>query len=74
MAGVSERVQAKEIVINKVLCYVSTAIHSMRNDDIIRICLAFYKEDDIIAAKDALYERTGEKPKRRRNENRMINK
>ena len=73
MADVKQSDAASEIVINKVLCYVSTAIHSMRNDDLVRICLAFYKEDDIISAKDIVYERVGEKPKRRRHENRMIN-
>ena len=35
-------------VINGVLCYVSSARHDMRSDDIIRICLAFYKENDIL--------------------------
>ena len=73
MAVSGKSVSEDEIVINKVLCYVSTALHSMRNDDIIRVCLAFYKEDDIISAKDIVYELVGEKPKRRRHENRMLN-
>ena len=60
-------------VINKVLCYASTARHTMRNDDIIRICLTFYKEDEILKAKDTLFQLTGEKSIRRRNENRMLN-
>ena len=60
-------------VINKVLCYTSTARHSMRQDDIIRICLSFYKEDEILKAKDYLYQLVGEKSIRRRNENRMVN-
>ena len=62
-----------EIVINKVLCYVTTAVQSMKKDDIIRVCLSFYKEEDIILAKDLIYKTVGEKPKRRRHENKMLN-
>ena len=61
------------IVIDPVLCYVSTARHSMRSDDIVRVCLAFFKEEDIINAKDKIFEIAGVKPKRRRNENRLVN-
>ena len=60
-------------VISNVLCYISTARHNMRHDDIVRICLAFYSDDVIIKGKDLLYELVGEKPKRRRHENRMLN-
>ena len=35
----------KSPIINGVLCYTSTARHSVRNDDIVRICLVFYKDD-----------------------------
>ena len=59
-------------VINSVLCYVSTARHSLRNDDIVRACLVFYKVDDIIKAKDLLFETVGEKSIRRRNGNHMM--
>ena len=62
-----------ELVINSVICYVSTARHVMNNNDIARVCLAFYKDEDIIRAKDLIYEIVGEKPKRRRHENRMMN-
>ena len=61
------------VVIDKVLCYMSTARHGMKSDDIVRVCLAFYNEDEIIKAKDLLYEYAGEKPKRRRHENRRVN-
>ena len=60
-------------LINNVLCYASTARHSMRHDDVVRVCLAFYKEEEILKAKDILYNLVGEKSIRRRNENRMIN-
>ena len=61
-----------EPIVNSVLCYVSSARHAMRSDDIIRTCLAFYKENDVIKGKDLLYEILREKSKRRRNENRMV--
>ena len=62
----------KPPVINGVLCYTSTARHSVRNDDLVRICLAFFKDEDIIKGKDTLCSIIGEKPKRRRNENRIM--
>lgn len=68
----NDGVTLKTPIINGVLCYISTARHSMRVDDITRICHAFFKDDDIIKAKDLLCELTGEKSKRRRNENRII--
>ena len=63
----------KEIIIDNVLCYVSTARHTLKNDDILQTCLAFYKEEEIIKAKDLLCDIVGEKSKRRRNENRVLN-
>ena len=60
-------------IMNSVLCYTSTARHSMRNDDIVRVCLAFYKEEQILKAKDLIFNLVGEKPIRRRNENRKTN-
>ena len=73
MKNVNSEVLPASIVINKVLCYTSTARHTMKNDDIVRICLAFYSDEEIIGGKDMLYELAGEKPKRRRHENRRIN-
>ena len=72
-SGKDDAEEAFQPIINKVLCYISTARHSMRNDDIIRICLTFYKEDEILKAKDALFNIVGEKSIRRRNENRVLN-
>ena len=65
-------VSLKTPIINGVLCYISTARHSMRTDDITRICHAFFKDEAIIKAKDLLCELTGEKSKRRRNENKIV--
>ena len=59
-------------IIDGVLCYTSTSRHVMRNDDIVRVCLAFYEDDDILRAKDILYEKVGEKIRRKRGENRII--
>ena len=59
-------------IINGVLCYTSTARHSVRNDDIVRICLAFFRDDEIIKGKDILCSIIGEKSKRRRHENRIM--
>ena len=73
MAQTSESENEVTPIINNVLCYMSTARHSMRSDDIIRACLVFYKEDDIIKGKDLLYEIAGERSIRRRNENRKFN-
>ena len=73
MAEGEEESPSTELIIDAVLCYVSTARHSMRSDDIMRVCLAFFKDEDIIRAKDMIYEIAGVKPKRRRHENRMIN-
>ena len=55
MAGKSEE-QLNTPIINRVLCYTSTARHSIRQDDIIRVCMAFYSDEDIIKAKDLLCE------------------
>ena len=62
----------KSPIINGVLCYSSTARHSIRYDDIVRICLAFFKDEEIIKGKDILCGIIGERPKRRRNENRLM--
>ena len=48
-------------LINNVLCYASTARHSMRHDDIAKVCLTYYKEEEILKAKDTLFNLVGEK-------------
>ena len=72
MAAANTEDSEVKITINNVLCYISSARHSLRCDDIIRTCLVFYENDDIVKAKDMLFEMVGEKPKRRRFENRMM--
>ena len=62
----------KSPIVNGVLCYTSSARHSVRNDDIARICLSFFKDDEILKGKDILCNIIGEKPKRRRNENKIM--
>ena len=68
----STNTEEKSPIINGVLCYTSTARHSVRHDDIVRVCLSFFKEDEIIKGKDTLCNIIGEKSKRRRNENRIM--
>ena len=65
-------VQNTNLVTNNFLCYVSTARHRMRNDDIVRTCIAFYKENDLLAGKSLLCDQIGDKPKWRRGENRLV--
>ena len=73
MAGNSEeQLKSPSPIISGVLCYASTARHALRNDDIIRVCLAFYSDEEIIRGKDILCDLIGEKSKRRRNENRIM--
>ena len=60
------------LMISNILCYISTAKCVLRADDIVRSCLALYSQDEIIKGKDLLFELVGEKPKRRRNEDRIL--
>ena len=64
---------SKGPIVNNVLCYASTARHSMKTEDIIRICISFYKESDILKSKDLLCELLVKKSIRRRNEKRLVN-
>ena len=73
MSETTEESKKSAVHIDNLLCYASTARHSMKSDEIVRICVAFYKENDIIKSKDYLCGVLGEKPKRRRNKNRLMN-
>ena len=72
MAQTSNGLNEVTPIIDNILCYMSTARHNMRRDDIIRACMVFYKDEDIIRSKDVLYEIGGERSIRRRNENRIM--
>ena len=65
-------VQNTDLLINNFLCYVSTARHRMKYDDIVRTCIAFYKENDLLEGKSLLCVKLGDKPKWRRGENRLV--
>ena len=63
----------KAIIINAILCYISTARHTMKRDEIIRICMTFYSSEDIKNGKDKLFAFVSDTPKRRRGEYRLNN-
>ena len=63
-------------IVSGVLCFTSTARHSMRADDMVRVCHSFYTEEDITKAKDILLDfievHPKSVPKRRRGKDRLI--
>ena len=61
-----------KLIVNNILCYISTSRHSMRVDDTVKSCFAFFHIDDIMKGKDLLCDIVGERPIRRRNENRIL--
>ena len=73
MGDTNENGDERNLFVDNILCYLSTARDSMKKDDILRTCLAFYKLDDIIKSKEALFSFVGEKPKHRRGEDRLMN-
>ena len=62
----------ESLLINNILCFVSTARQSTSCNEIVQICLAFYKEKEILDAKKLICDFIGEKIKYRRGENRML--
>ena len=64
--------QKTDLVINSFLCYASTVRHDMKYEDITRICIAFYKESDLLEGKKLICENLGEKPKWRRGDQRLV--
>ena len=72
MGDSDDNVSKQKLVISNILCYISTARHSQRVDDIVRICYVFYRPDDISKGKDLLCDLCSELSKRRRGENRII--
>lgn len=63
----------KPLHVDNLLCYVTTARHSMKTDEIVRICVTFYKETDILKSKEYLCQLVDERNIRRRNEDRLVN-
>ena len=61
------------LVIDNILCYMSTSRDSMKNNEIIRTCLAFYQLDERVKSKELLFNLIGDKPKHRRGEDRVWN-
>lgn len=58
-----------EIVIDGLLCYVSTARHSLSKDSIVQSCCSFYDLNKVKESKDLLCVYSGDKPVRRRGDN-----
>ena len=61
-----------DFVVNNLLCYITTVRHSMKSDDTVMACIAFYHPHDIIKNKDLLFDLVSEKSKRRINENHIL--
>ena len=57
----TESCKENSLVISNILCYISTARRALRSDDIVRSCLAFYSQDDVIKGKDLLCDLVEEK-------------
>ena len=73
MSNIENGLSGETIVFDNLLCFVSTARHSLKRDDIIRMCLSFYKESVILKSKDTLCDIVGVKTIRRRHEDRLMN-
>ena len=72
MTNKSDSGDVSDMIVSNILCYMTTARHSLRNDDIVRVCIAFYSCDDILKGKDLLFDIIGERSSRRRNKDRII--
>jgi hypothetical protein len=61
----------KNAVINNILCYISTARHTVPTDDIVSIAYSYYDHSKITSAKSVLYELTGNHATKRRSEDKI---
>ena len=62
-----------EIVLNNILCFISTARNSKSTEYILQCCLLFYSIDEVKSAKNLLSEYGNEKVINRRGENALKN-
>ena len=65
--------KAKSLHVDNLICYVTTARHSMKTNEIIRICITFYKETDILRSKEYLCQLVEERNIHWCNEDRLVN-
>ena len=65
--------KAKSLHVNNLLCYATTACHSMKTDEVVRICITFYKETEILKSKEYLCQIVEERNTHRLNEDRLVN-
>ena len=62
-----------DIVINCLLCYISTALKFNHEKDIIQVCMGFYDLNSIKIAKEELYKYLQERPNRNRGSDGKLN-
>lgn len=67
--AVSNDTQEKLMVVNDVLCFITTAIDTKTNDFMVNSCIAYYEARIIREAKEVLFSYTDEKLVKRRGEN-----
>ena len=72
MTNKSDSGDVRDMIVSNILCYMTTSRYSLRNDDIVRVCIAFYSCDDILKGKDLLFDIIGDRSSRRRNKERLI--
>ena len=46
----------QNIVVNELLCFLSNKVRSMTYDSLMKLCMDFYDEETVIAAKSTLLE------------------
>ena len=64
-----ESFNSEETIISNLLCFTSSARHTMPTNDIANCCLPFYDINQVKDAKDLLFTFLKENPKRRRGDN-----
>lgn len=58
-----------DLIINNILCYITSARKSLTTDQIIQCCIAFYNKQQIYDAKDYIFSLNNESSTRRRGNN-----
>lgn len=64
---------SNNIVLNNVLCYISTARNTLPNDEIVTAVISYYNQDEITKARNYIFQLYKKQEKRRQGENRLKN-